>query len=556
MQRTLGVAVLSSLALILGACADSSADDPSELPGTSGESDDETGTNGDGDGDPEPVDFGPVRGDLVITSVEVSQSIVQPVFEAGAEVSAVDYQVPLVKNRYTIVRALWDTPEGWTPRPLTAKLTISLPDGTEVELLDYQTETGTPPVVDSESTPSDLFSGFFWRIDPELVVPGMRYQIAIVETAPADAIPASTVATEYPSAPAELPIQPDDVQIRIALVGVNFNYGGCVSDTSVLPEDELEALRAGFEAWNGVETNAVIIDTSLSVDIDYSVSGVPALLGVVGQIRGQLAESIPDAFFYILWDDCSPFAQGILGIAPVNNDPPEIGDAATRYAAGLWNPNDVRESVNTAVHEIGHNQGAPHAPCGVGNDYDPEYPHGGASIGIRGLDPLDGQMYSPNSHTDFMSYCRPYWVSDYRWNKSFNHQRIITSWGAGAAPSPDSPAVDGYAGAVLVGLILPGSETQWWINTREHAPRLDPGLEVELELGGAVVSTAGRIKELPDLPGAKLVEVPLTTGVDADVITGIRVHGLGVEALSVGPAIRDHRGLKFRGTPFSRVSAH
>ncbi|HLT40905.1 MAG TPA: hypothetical protein VK034_31725, partial [Enhygromyxa sp.] len=271
--------------------------------------------------------------------------------------------------------------------------------------------------------------------------------------------------------------------------------------------------------------------------------------------RGEYAQEIPDAFFYILWDDCSPFAQGVLGIAPVNNDPPQIGDAATRYAAGLWNPNDVRESVNTAVHEIGHNQGAPHAPCGVGGDADPAYPHAGASIGVRGIDPLDGQMYSPNTHTDFMSYCRPYWVSDYRWTKSFNHQKIITSWSAGNMAA-NAPELAGYSGAVLVGLVVPDGETTWWINTRKTPPEVEPGgeLQVELELGGAVTPVASRIKDLPDLPGARLVEVPLVDGIDGDSITGIRVRGPGVVQVQASPAIQDYRGLKIHGKPFTTLA--
>ena len=544
--------------MFLGACSDDevSGDGADETADTGDAAEGGDG-DGDGDGDEGPADFGPVRGDLQITGIEVSQTLVQPLFENGIEVAPQAYGIPLIKNRYTIFRALWSTPEGWTPRPLLARLQIELPDGTVAEFVDYQTSTGTPTVVESSSTASNLFSSFFWRLDPEYVVPGMRYQISIWEAEPADTIPESSVGNVYPASPAAIEVQPEDSRIRIALVGVRYNANGCVSDTTTLPEDEFEALRAGFEAWNGVQTDGVIIDTGLSVDIDYGLSSVQNLLGLVGQIRGQYAEEIPDAFFYILWDDCSPYPNGILGIAPVNNDPPQIGDAGTRYGAGLWNPNDVRESVNTAVHEIGHNQGAPHAPCGVGGGADPAYPHAGASIGIRGLDPYDGQMYSPNNYTDFMSYCRPYWVSDYRWGKSFNHQKIITSWSAGDMVA-DAPTIEGYVGAVLVGIVYPdgGGEPQWWINTRKTPPEVSVAgeLQVELELGGASTPVASRVKDLPDLPGAKLIEVPLTQGMDADTITGIRVRGAAVDIVQASPAIQDHRGLKVHGKPFATLT--
>ncbi len=549
-QRALAFSFAFTFAL--AACSDDATSSDSMAESAESADTGESGETGETGEAPEPADYGPARGDLLITGIEVSQSIAQPVYAAGVNVPGDDYIVPLLKNRYTIVRALWDTPEGWTPRPLIARLHVEHPDGTTAVFDDFLASHGTPMEVDSESTPSNLFSGFFWRLDPEYVVPGMTYQVSIWEAAPADDVAESSAGNLYPdSGPAPLTIQPDDSEIRIALVGVRYNYGGCVTDTSALPDDEFEALRAGFEAWNGVETNKVILDTGLAVDIDYAVNGVPSLLGIVGQLRAQYAESIPDAFFYILWDDCSPLPQGVLGIALINNDPPVISDAATRYGAGLWNPNDVRESVNTAVHEVGHNQGAPHAPCGVGDSYDPFYPHAGASIGVRGLDPLDGAMYSPNQHTDFMSYCRPYWVSDYRWIKSFNHQRIMTSWSMGNAVADAPVQIEGYAGAVLIGLITPDAEPQWWINSRKTAPEvsLDGELEVALELGGAVVPVASRVKQIPDLPGARLVEVPLVTGVDVDAITSIRVHGSGVAAVQASPAIVDYRGLKVSGSP-------
>lgn len=560
-MKRLSLVLPVAFALLSLACSDDEvASDGGGGSGESADSSDSVGSetgdgDGDGDGDGEIVDFGPVRGDLLITSIEVSQALAQPLYQAGAEVAPADYGVALINNRYTIFRALWDTPDGWTPRPLIARLHIQQPDGTEVVFVDYQTSQGESTIVDSSSSASDLFSSFFWRLDPEYVVPGMRYKISIWEAeSGAESIPESSGGNEYPSSAfAPIGIEPEPSEIRIALVGVRYETESCVSDTTELPPDQFEALRAGFEAWNGVGTNSVIIDTGLDITIDSPVSSVTNLLGVVGQIRGQFAEEIPDAFFYILWDDCSVVSQGILGIAPVNNDPPEIGDAATRYAAGLWNPNDVRESVNTAVHEVGHNQGAPHAPCGVGGGTDPDFPHPGASIGVRGLDPLDGTTYSPNVYTDFMSYCRPYWVSDYRWNKSYNHQKIITSWSAGEIVA-DAPVIQGYAGAVLVGLVRADGAADWWINTRPRPPKVDMigELQVEIQVDGASVAVARRIKQLPDLPGARLVEIPLVDGIDIDSITGIRVHGAAIDVVQASPAIRDFRELKISGEPFAK----
>ena len=78
-----------------------------------------------------------------------------------------------------------------------------------------------------------------------------------------------------------------------------------------------------------------------------------------------------------------------------------------------------------AGHEIGHNLGRSHAPCGGAGGPDPNYPYGGASIGQYGTD-IQGNnvaFYSPTSHVDMMSYCAPEWISDYTYEALYNDQR-------------------------------------------------------------------------------------------------------------------------------------
>jgi len=64
-----------------------------------------------------------------------------------------------------------------------------------------------------------------------------------------------------------------------------------------------------------------------------------------------------------------------------------------------------------ATHELGHNWGREHAPCGVSGD--PSYPYEGGSIGVWGYDRATGTLKSPSGHADIMSYCSPFWTSDY-----------------------------------------------------------------------------------------------------------------------------------------------
>lgn len=502
-----------------------------------------------GDGETgEPGNYGPVRGGLEITAIEVSQSVVQPIYQAGEVINPATYGVPLVPNRHMWVRALWDPPLEWTPRRLTARLTLEFPDGEEIVLDDRETEDGHPPIVQGKSSPTDMLTSFYWRLDPEHVVPGLRYSIDVIEFESNYDIPEATGKTKWPREDnTAIPIQSAPSKLRLSLIGVRYDIPGCSTDTSMLPEDELEAIRSGFEVWSAIETNGVEIDTSLSIDINTPTDPF-GLLALVGPIRAMYPD-IPDAFFYILMDDCSPFPNGVLGVAPVNSDPPTPDQATMRFGAGLWNPNDVRESVNTAVHEIGHSQGAPHADCGGAADPDPAYPHPNASIGVRGLDPLTAQFYVPEAYTDFMSYCRPYWISDYRFTKNYGVQSVLTSWANSAPPPPTSPT--GYTGVVLTGIVQPEGETRWWINYNAMPPRVAPDTPLRLGLStpAGEFELAADARALADIPGATLVTVPLVheLGIQqVEDIQAIQVHG-ELELRVAEPHIADARNIEFHG---------
>ena len=95
----------------------------------------------------------------------------------------------------------------------------------------------------------------------------------------------------------------------------------------------------------------------------------------------------------------------------------------------------------TYAHEIGHQFGLPHAPCGsVGTPnssyltyepYDlPVDPAGTtnytmASIGEYGLDINNGNIANPNTAEDFMSYCGPRWISLFTYNFLLNAPRLV-----------------------------------------------------------------------------------------------------------------------------------
>ncbi len=90
------------------------------------------------------------------------------------------------------------------------------------------------------------------------------------------------------------------------------------------------------------------------------------------------------------------------------------GVAGLGYVGGQtamgWD-NGINDQI--LAHEIGHNWNRNHSPCGGPSGVDPNYPYVNAEIGVYGLDVATQTLYQPTTNYDVMSYCHPYWVSDY-----------------------------------------------------------------------------------------------------------------------------------------------
>ena len=93
-----------------------------------------------------------------------------------------------------------------------------------------------------------------------------------------------------------------------------------------------------------------------------------------------------------------------------------IGYLGRRTAYAITSPSVI-------AHEFGHNMSLQHTPCGKPAGVDPAYPYADASPGIWGYDFREGgRLVSPTEYKDLMSYCEPYWVSDFSFDKALRYR--------------------------------------------------------------------------------------------------------------------------------------
>ena len=85
----------------------------------------------------------------------------------------------------------------------------------------------------------------------------------------------------------------------------------------------------------------------------------------------------------------------------------------------------------TVAHELGHNLGLRHAPCGTFGGIDPRYPYPRAATGVWGYDfgsgAGTGRLLDPDHHRDLMSYCLPPGMSDFHFTLALDYRHGLSA---------------------------------------------------------------------------------------------------------------------------------
>jgi hypothetical protein len=220
--------------------------------------------------------------------------------------------------------------------------------------------------------------------------------------------------------------------------------------TGAITAENVETYLTATRQWIPASAVLATVRPPYTTNHDLSVAANwSRLLQDLQAIR--TAEGARDEYYHGIIGSFSGIPYGGLAYRP---------SAPSSTARSGLSYDRMPSSPQTIAHELGHNLGRMHAPCGSPSNIDPSYPHANASLGSAGYDLVSGGLRHPTQHRDYMSYCTPRWTSDYtfdgisEWRR--NDPRAVFEGGANLAASAHTESgllvwgqTDGHGGATL-----------------------------------------------------------------------------------------------------------
>ncbi|WP_156312425.1 M66 family metalloprotease [Marinagarivorans algicola] len=318
--------------------------------------------------------------DIVINRNYFMQSITQ-----GDSAQLLNQQVALVANREAILRTfVTGHDHASTNTDLNSTVTFY-----------YKLATGRtgsfrlegPASIPQSINEADLTQTFNAKIPANIIVPGTEYYIEVDSN---NAIPESNESNNRYPQQGYAPLKVATVKpLDIVLVPV------VVRDVS--PNTSADALKKAFNF-----SLDILPIPSYTLDIIepyvYDGSDWDELLQAISTL--QISNGERDRYYV-----------GLLG-HPLSLDP---NDSTAGYGYVGFKTMVSLPYPSTIAHELGHNFGREHAPCGRPASPDSNYPYPDGQLGVYGFfnSARNSGIVLKEGNEDVMSYCNPAWISDY-----------------------------------------------------------------------------------------------------------------------------------------------
>jgi hypothetical protein len=424
---------------------------------------------------------------ISITDISVYQVGKIPLLKDDAAVPAAERPADIIQGKPGRVRVFVRPESGWANRIVSARLLLT--NGSLKS--NYYAKLN----VTGASTENSFATTFNIDVKGEDFTADTRYAVEIVEC---DGTPAGTAGkARFPATDDELLGTRKTGALKLRFIPLEANGRTAATDTARL--DGYKKYLALMYPTSGVEYTlgpAMKVNQAVSAQGD----GWSEALDQLAKLH-ESDDAAADVYYYGLFqptDNIGQYCNGgcVAGIGFVTNT--QSFSRHQRVSLGLSYANLA--SAQTFAHEVGHNHGRPHSPCGGAAQPDSKYPYAGAKIGWWGFEAPE-KLHNPDVATDIMGYCNNQWVSDYTYGLFADRVAILNGI-QNELPPPGDPQH-------FLFLLTDFRGPRWGLpREAPRHPSGDPELANVLDANGNVIASITVYRTPMDHLGGALLLVP------------------------------------------------